>query len=136
MSERIEHPRDYDAEASRRRWLIVGGAAVLVLAIVAYFLLRDDGESDRAAYCDQVKRFVGGDSSLGTASSDADKAQFDAIVELAPASVEPAWNGLAEASLTKNPSSGQQQVFDGKHDAEVDKMVQDAKDNCSLTIQR
>ena len=34
MNERIEHPRDYEAESRRHRILWNGGAAVLVLAII------------------------------------------------------------------------------------------------------
>jgi hypothetical protein len=134
MSERLEHPRDYAADANRRRWLILGGAGVLVLVIVAYFLLRDDGEDNRAAYCDKLEQLTADGTRLEAALSNADKTQLDAILELAPASVHPAWNGLAEASLTKHPTGSQEQVFDAKFGAEVDKVVRDAQDNCSLTI--
>ena len=48
MNERIDHPRDYEAESRRHRILWMGGCRGLaVLAIIVYFVLRDDGEENR-----------------------------------------------------------------------------------------
>ena len=84
MNERIEHPRDYEAESRRHRILWIGGAVVAVLAIIVYFVAtRDDGEENRAAYCSALSDMVGSDS-LEQALKGANKAEVERITELAP----------------------------------------------------
>jgi hypothetical protein len=133
MSERISHPRDYEAESWRHRILWMGGAAVLVLAIIAYFVLRDDGEENRDAYRAELSDLVT-DVSLDQAVHGASKADIERITSLAPAAVEPAWNGLSEAVLTEDPTPTQQRVDATKLQAELDKITEDADDKCDLTL--
>ena len=84
MNERIEHPRDYEAESRRHRILWIGGAVVAVLAIIVYFVAtRDDGEENRAAYCSALSDMVGSDS-LEQALKGANKAEVERITELSP----------------------------------------------------
>ena len=126
-------------------WADTAGATVTSSAIEATIrgtkaplevelLLRDDGEDTRAVYCAQLEALVGG-SRLETAASTADQADYDAIIQVAPASVHPAWTGLSKTFLNEHPSASQQQIDQAKLGAELGKVVQDAQDNCDLTIQ-
>lgn len=133
MSDRIPHPRDYGAEERRRRLLLLAGAALLALAVVAHFLIRDDGEGDRDAYCAKL-----GDlhaiNGLGKAVHDADQQQLDDLVAIAPSSIHPAWADLANADADRHPSVQQQQIDTAKRPAELMKISQDASDNCGLEV--
>lgn len=133
MRERIAHPRDYEAESRRHRILWMGAAAVLVLVIIAYFVLRDDGEENRDAYCAELSDLVSG-GSLGPAVKSASNADIERITSLAPAAVEPAWDGLSKAVLAEQPTATQQRVDVMKLPAELDKITEDAADKCDLTL--
>ena len=132
MRERIAHPRDYEAESRRHRILWMGAAAVLVLVIIAYFALRDDGEENRDAYCAELSDLVSG-GSLGQAVNSASNADIERITSLAPAAVQPAWDGLSKAVL-EQPTAMQQRVDVMKLPAELDKITEDAADKCDLTL--
>ena len=134
MKERIEHPRDYEAESRRHRILWIGGAVVAVLAIIVYFVAtRDDGEENRAAYCSALSDMVGSDS-LEQALKGANKAEVERITELAPRDVEPAWDSLSRAALDDDPTATESQVDAAKLPAVLDKITEDAAENCDLTL--
>lgn len=134
MDQRIARPRDYVAEDRRRRLLLLSGAAILVLAMVAYFMPRDDGEDNRAAYCEKLEQLAAQGSRLEVALANADNTEVDAITSLAPSSVHPAWVGLSETFTPEHHSSQQQHINEAKLEPELGKVVEDAQDKCGLTI--
>ena len=136
MPERIPHPRDYDAEAHHRRLLVLAGVVVLAIVFTAYFVLRDDGESHRDAYCGKLKALDRPGSTFLEAASQASKEQIRQLVDLAPSAVEPAWTSLS--SLLLNPDAGAQQlqIDIAKLGPSVDKIFTDASDNCGFVLTR
>ena len=105
-----------------------------MLAIIVYFVAtRDDGEENRAAYCSALSDMVGSDS-LEQALKGASKAEVERITELAPGDVEPAWDSLSAAALDDDPTATESQVDAAKLPAVLDKVTEDAAENCDLTL--
>ncbi len=127
-------PQDIKPRRSRLPQVI---GLVVVLALVAgglaaWFLLRDDGEDTRAAYCAEFRSFLDDGDLLGLLAS-ADQStlvQLQKLAELAPAVVDAAWQRLqnlmdaGELSMTSAAaaySAGQS-------------IVRDAEENCGMDI--
>jgi hypothetical protein len=132
--DRVPNPRNYEAEALRHRIIWIAGALIVLAAVVAYFVLRDDGEQNRQAYCDALSDVMGGGTSLQAAADSASRAEIERVADLAPSAVAPAWDGLSTAVLDKDPSPTQQETNAAKMHAELDRITEDAGDKCDLTI--
>ena len=134
MTSRIPHPRDYEAEAHRRRLLILAGVVVLALVITAYFVLRDDGEGHRDAYCGNLKALDRPGSGFLETAAQASRKQILRLVDLAPASVEPAWTNVSTLLLNLDANAQQLQIEAAKFEPSVKKILSDASDKCGFVI--
>lgn len=136
MSGRRARPRDFEADRRRNRLLIGVVLLVVLLAVIAYFAFRSDGEDTRSAYCAKVKTFTAA-GGLEAGLRAADRAGLDAITALAPRTVTTAWSDASTYVLARDPSTAP--GFDAaaaKFESDIEVIKQDAADNCSLRIRR
>ncbi len=90
--------------------LVIGLAVVLTLiagAVVAWLLLRDDGEGTRAQYCDALEQLAP-DDDLAAAVVSADASTLDQarnLADLAPGAVADDWKTLDDAVASMQSSS-------------------------------
>lgn len=82
-----------------RKPLVIGLVVVLALiigAVVAWAVLRNNGDTNRAAYCSQLKQVTNNGDLLGAASSGTTPTldQFNKLRQLAPSAVKSQWDDL------------------------------------------
>lgn len=144
-SEPVEYPQQellpQDVRQGRNRTpLIIAVVAVLVLAAAAggaYLLLRDDGESTRAAYCDSLTELTqGGDlSAAAEAMGPEITDQLQQVIDEAPDVVADDWNKLRDLGS----SAASQGDLDASAAIDALESVQaiaaDARDKCDLPIE-
>ncbi|MFY9915317.1 MAG: hypothetical protein WAK18_11665 [Nocardioidaceae bacterium] len=128
-------PRDFEREQRRKRLLLGVGLLVVLLAVIAYFAFRSDGEDTRAAYCTKLKAFDT-ESGLEQTLRKAKRPQLDAITAVAPRAVKTAWSNASSFVLLKNPTSTELSIGEPKLTSDVNVIVADAADNCSMRIAR
>lgn len=124
---------------SRSRLPLVIGAVVVVLVVVAgllaWFLLRDDGEDTRAAYCDAVRELTNDGDLQGALSgglTDA-PAAVAKVRDLAPTAVRSEWDDLYD--LVQNPPTGGPDITTGlRLVSDLRVIVKDANDKCGTNI--
>ncbi len=133
MGGRLEKPKDFEAEQRRKRLLLGVGLLAVLLAVIAYFAFRSDGEDTRGAYCAKLKSFNTA-SGLQQRLRKAKRPQLDAITAVAPRAVKAAWSNAASYVLLKNPTGTEQSVGEPKLISDVNVIVTDAADNCSMRI--
>jgi hypothetical protein len=134
LTERIPHPRDYEAEAQRRRLMVLGGVVVLALVITAYFVLRDDGEGHRDAYCIHLKALDQPGIGFLETAAQASRKQIETLVDLAPASVEPAWTSFSALLLNPDADPQQLQIDAARFEPSVRKILDDAGEKCGFVM--
>lgn len=118
--------------------LLVGATAlalVLVGGLLAWWLLRDNGEENRAAYCAAVRTLThNGD--LASAASGAVQNGPAALVkvrDLAPSTVKTQWNDVV--SIVSHPSASAIDVATGlRLVSDLQVIAQDANAKCGLDI--
>jgi predicted negative regulator of RcsB-dependent stress response len=121
-----------------RKPLVVGLVIALIVAvggIVAWQLLKDNGEQTRTAYCSALRRLThNGD--LTTALSGANVstlAQLANVQKLAPDAVRGDWTTLQ--SLASSAQSGQIDASSAiKALTSLQAIADDAKSKCAITI--
>ena len=132
-------PQDVQPGRSRTS-LIVGLIVVLALVgggIAAWLLLRDNGESTRAAYCAAIKKAApSGDlTSAVTGSQSSLSDQAKQLADLAPGAVSGDWKTLESFVASVEKSQNNLDVTSAlsalgalKH------IIQDSNDNCGTTF--
>ena len=118
--------------------LLIGAAAVAVIlvgALVAWWLLRDDGEQNRAAYCDAVRTLAPGGNLLGSTSGGTPTpAALSRARDLAPSAVKSEWDDLF--ALLQGPSAAQIDVLTGVRVlSDLRVIVGDANTKCGMNVQ-
>ncbi len=133
MSGRLDHPRNYEAEQHRKRMLLGVALLAVLLAVIAYFVFRSDGEDSRAEYCGKLKSF---NTSLGLEQTlrEAKAHQLDAITAVAPRSVTTAWTDASKHVLIKNPTNRDLTTGEAKFLSDVSVIVKDAADQCGMQL--
>ena len=121
-----------------RRPLIIGIAvacAVVLVGVVAFLLVRDDGEDTRAAYCAALRDLTR-DGDLVGAASTADASTLNELREvrdLAPPAVADDWKRLeSAASSAQSGSPDLGKVIEALGAVKV--IARDAEDNCDLKL--
>ena len=118
--------------------LLLGAVAVAVLLIgglLTWLLLRDDGESSRAAYCRAMRELTNeGDLPGAVSGGLADApAAIAKVRDLAPDAVRGEWDDLY--SLVQNPPSGDVDIATGlRFVSDLRTIVNDARTGCDLQI--
>lgn len=135
MVGRLEKPRDYEAERRRNRLLIGVALLVVLLAVIAYFAFRSDGEDTRATYCTKLQQYTKADGLQQTLRASS-QSVLHAMTALAPGSVSTAWNDASKYVLDKGSGSGPRGAAAAKFESDMEVIKQDAADNCSLQISR
>ncbi len=132
-------PQDIQPGRSRLGWII---ALVVVIVLIGagfagWLILRDDGESGRAAYCSTLKKLIPGNDLLsavgnGQASS---LDQLHRLTGLAPSAVAGDWKTLASVASTVQGSSSQPDsgTFLSALGA-IEHIVSDANDHCGMSL--
>ncbi|MGI8994569.1 MAG: hypothetical protein ACR2FP_09715 [Nocardioidaceae bacterium] len=132
-------PQEVHRGVNRKPLYLVIAAivAMVVVAGVAFVLLRDDGEDNRAAYCAEL-RDITNDGDLGSALSGADASMLDRIRKLpatAPTVVADDWTKVIDAMdsaiNSQSPDPSQLLTAFGALRA----ISTDAKQNCGLDLQ-
>lgn len=120
--------------------LVIAAIAVLVAVVGGlglWWILHDDGEQNRAAYCASLRTLThDGDLSAITlnASGGSATALLSEVQRLAPAAVVSEWDDLV--SLLVHPPTGQPDIALGARlVTDLQAIVSDARDKCALTIE-
>lgn len=123
----------------RSRLPLVVGAVVVALVVVggllAWFLLRDDGEDTRAAYCDAVRELTNDGDLAGAVSGGlaAAPAAVKKVRDLAPSAVHGEWDDLYSLVLDP-PTSGPDITTGLRVVSDLRVIVADANDKCGMNI--
>jgi hypothetical protein len=122
--------------------LVIGAVAVvlaLVAGLVAWRLVHDNGEDNRAAYCNALKRLTSADGlsgltqDVGDGGTGVPKAITD-LVDLAPGSVSDQWHDLLQ--LVQSASGGQPDVGQiAQAFTDLQAIIADANSACGLDLQ-
>jgi hypothetical protein len=124
-----------------RKPLVIGLALALVLVaggVGAYFLLRDDGEGTRAAYCAALKEATNeGDliSALAQSSDSEMRDDLDRIRDLAPRAVRSHWDRVytaVQSLMADSETINFSQLASGF--GSLQEIATDARDNCGLQL--
>lgn len=121
-----------------RKPLVIGLVVALLLAaggLVAWQLLKDDGEGTRAAYCSALRNVThNGDLMEAIAAADASTlTRLTKVQQLAPSVIKDDWNSFQ--SLAQSTQSGNVDYNVAiKALTALKNIADDAKSNCSITI--
>ncbi len=123
-----------------RKPLLIGALAVVLLIIggvVAWQLLKDDGEDTRAAYCSALKDLTNnGDIMTALSTADASSlGRIQRVVQLAPDAVRDDWDTLQ--SLVSSSQTGQGNIDVSlalKAFGAFRAISDDAQSKCSITM--
>jgi len=106
--------------------------AVLGGGLLAWFLLRDDGEDTRAQYCAELNELTDGGDLMGMVegANESTLLQLETVADLAPGAVEADWQRLRDLaeSADLTASSGLAAY------AALQSIIRDAEDNCGIDI--
>lgn len=121
-----------------RKPLVIGLVVALLLAVggvVAWQLLRDDGEGTRAAYCSALRTLTNnGDVMSVVSTADASTLnQLAKVQQLAPNAVRDDWDSLQ--SLAQSAQTGNVDYSAAiKALTSLKAIADDAKSNCSISM--
>ncbi len=121
-----------------RRPLAIGLAVALVLVAgggIAYYLMRDDGEDTRPAYCSALRDLThGGDLMAAVEGADSKTlTQLDTVERLAPGAVSGDWSTLM--SIARDAQGGSPDMAQALTAFNALKVIAtDAKQNCELDL--
>ncbi len=136
MAGHLARPRNFEADRRRNRLLIGVGLLVVLLAVIAYFAFRSDGQDTRSAYCAKVKTFAAA-GGLEAGLRAANRAGLDAITALAPRTVTTAWSDASKYVLANDPSTAPGfNAAAAKFESDIEVIKQDAADSCSMRVRR
>jgi hypothetical protein len=133
-------PQQVQPGRSRRPLVIVLVVALLVAGggVGAWLLLRDNGESGRAAYCAQFKKLVP-DNDLVSAVTSADAstaANLKKLADQAPATVHKDWQTLtALIDQLQNSASQPNLAQLATAFGALKQVIRDANDHCGMSMQ-
>jgi hypothetical protein len=121
-----------------RKPLVIALVLALVLVVggvVAWQLLKDNGESTRAAYCSALKSLTN-NGDLTTALSGAGASTFgqvNKVVSLAPDAVKSDWTSLQSlATSAQSGNLGYSSALQAL--SALNAIATDAQSNCSITL--
>ncbi len=120
--------------------LILGAVAVvaaLVVALVVWRVVHDDGEDNRAAYCNALKKVTtdglsGLTQDLGNGAGTVPKAVTQ-LVALAPDSVRTQWDDLVKLASSGAQGSADVSTF-ARVITDVQAIIADANSECGLDL--
>lgn len=128
-----------EVQPGRSRLPLIIGAGVLAFLIIGglltWWALRDDGEGNRAAYCDAVRTLThNGDLQGALSGGVADApAAVAKVRDLAPSTVRSQWDDLY--SLVQNPPTSGADIGTGlRVVSDLRVIVDDANDKCDMNI--
>ncbi|MGI8578348.1 MAG: hypothetical protein ACR2KG_10630 [Nocardioidaceae bacterium] len=130
-------PQDVQSSRSRKPLIIslIVVLALIVGAVVAWAVLRNNGDSTRAAYCNQLKQVTNNGNLMGLATSGnaPTLAQVKKLQQLAPSAVKPQWDDLfALVGRGTTGSTDPSMVLRVLNDFQV--IANDASANCGIKI--
>lgn len=132
-------PQQVDRGPNRTPF-IIGLVVVLVIALAAggaYYLLRDDGEGSRAAYCDQLRTLTkGGDLSAAAEAVGPNlSAELQRLIDDAPDKVADDWQKLRTIAESSNDAGDidMSSALDALEALQT--IAKDARSECDLPIE-